>query len=221
MSTQNEIYESINRREIPQYSRALWQKLSNFVEDTCTQRDASHGFIHMQQVARTSLFIQSQDYPEMPAYLVNVLICCAWLHDVADHKYDSDGNLKKLVTQFLGDNLPEYKDQILRVIKYSSYTMENKKQITDWNQVFGDPVFLIIRNIMSDSDKLDTLGSNGIVRVIEYAQYIGANIKEHLYYIGKDRILILKDKYIRTNTGKQLAEIFHAEFESLFNLNFL
>lgn len=221
MSSQSEIYEIINRCEIPQYSRILWDKLSNFVSETCVQRDSSHGFIHMQQVACTSLYIQRQDYPEMPVYLVNVLICCAWLHDVADHKYDSDGNLKKLVSQFLEEILPEYKNQILRVIKYSSYSMENKKNITNWNQVFDDPTMLIIRNIMSDSDKLDTLGSNGIVRVIEYAQYIGANIKEHLYHIGTTRILTLKDKYIRTNTGKRLAEIFHAEFENLFNLNFL
>lgn len=221
MKNQAEIYEVINRTEIPQYSIKLWNDLSNFVEETCTCRDISHGFEHMKQVAYTSLFIQKNEFPDMSQIYVNVLISCAWLHDVADHKYDADGNLKKLVENFLNSNLPEYTYQILRIIKYSSFSTENKKQIKDWDLIFSDPIFLIIRNIMSDADKLDALGTKGLMRIVEYAQHIGNNVRNHLHNIGINRILILKDSYIRTKTGKELAEVLHLEFEHLFNLNFL
>lgn len=218
---QKEIYDIINRTKIPSYLLELWNKLSNFVEKECSSRDTSHGFFHMRQVARTSLYIQSNDYPDMSPNMVKVLIASAWLHDVADHKYDHDGKLGILVDQFLESELSKYKIHILMIIKSSSFTFEKNNNITQWDQLYDKPKYATIRHIMSDADKLDALGSRGITRIIEYANHAGCHIKSHMQNIAVNRILVLKNGYIRTKTGYELACIFHDEFEELFNLNFL
>lgn len=220
MANQEKIYTEINQLEIPRFLHSLWQKLSIFVEDMCIHRDESHGFLHMQQVAKTSLYISGVDYPQLPEHMVCILVISAWLHDVADSKYDQDGDLKNALSNFLHGLIPEYKDVILRIIKYVSFSHEKRKQITDWNKVFPIPELLAIRHIVSDADKLDTLGAKGISRIMGYARHIGSDEREHLRLIRNNRISVLKE-YIRTNTGKQLAEVMHAEFEHIFNLNFL
>lgn len=217
--SQAESYEIINRVDIPDYLSELWNNLSNFVEKKCSNRDISHGFLHMKQVAHTSLYIQSKDYPDMSQKMIKVLIASAWLHDVADHKYDPDGNLQKEVNEFLESKLPKYKDYVQLIIKCSSFSFENNNP--NWTELFDKRKYISIRNILSDADKLDALGSRGLTRIIEYANHINRNVQEHMQHIATNRILVLKDKYIRTETGYQLATNFHTEFDELFKLNFL
>lgn len=218
MATQDELYYEINKCTIPKELESLWNSLDKFVKQTCINRDMSHDYNHMKQVAYTSMYIQKQDYPDLDQESVNIMLASAWLHDVADHKYDYDGELSKILNKCLSD-LFKYptNELIYKIIKYTSFTQENRENISDWTHIFSDPAHVIIRHIVSDADKLDTLGSRGITRIVSYAKFINKDIKEHLEYIAINRISLLKNNYIKTDTGKKLAEIFHDEFFKLLN----
>ena len=192
------------------------EKLDQFVKQTCGNRDPSHGYQHMQAVYRRAYTIATQmgETPEV----INLVIKVAWLHDVADHKYDTDGQLQKLVQQYLEPD-PD-KHLILNIIDRISYSREvrdmGKYGRVDWQEVLGDTGYKV-RNIVSDADKLEALGESGFLRCVQYKMHafpginttdLTAKVREH----GQEKLLRLKDEYIRTEVGKQMAEPLHNEF---------
>jgi len=151
----------------------------------------------------------------------------AWLHDVADHKYDFNGNLNTKVFDFLNDltNHDEEKTRYyMNIIERISFSKENKcilmKQELDWMEVIGEKG-CYVRNIVSDADKLEALGKSGLVRCIEYNRE--RYLEEHKVEVSneelisevrghaKDKLLRLKDFFIRTEPGKKYAMVLHNE----------
>ena len=72
----------------------------------------------------------------------------------------------------------------------------------------------ILRNIVSDADKIEALGEVGLERCFIYTrekndsytdEEVLADVRKHC----EEKLLILRDKYIRTDPGKQLAEEGH------------
>ena len=66
------------------------QQVANFVKTICADRDDSHGHAHMKAVAETTRLIIQQDFIDETGNLTLDAITAAWLHDIADHKYDHD-----------------------------------------------------------------------------------------------------------------------------------
>ena len=206
----------------------LWKPLSDYVRKTCYGRDVSHGYEHMKQVALNALVIWSyMDLYIPPKNKIsnqetfrNVLITVAWLHDVADHKYDKDGMLRNSVKEFLTSILPNYVDNIMNAIDYISFSKQ--KQTEDisgkinWDTLLGEE-FALIRNIASDADKIEALGYNGAIRCMQYGyETLEHNTKEnvinHLKHHAEYKLFKLYDEYILTSGGKKLAEPAHREF---------
>lgn len=196
----------------------LWDKLSAFVSKTCQDRNPDHGFEHMQTVAYNTLkILQSENIKSQEIWQDAIIV--AWLHDVADHKYDQDGTLKENVYQFL-TKLVNDPNLIMNIIERISYSKEVKMGTTDWPKVLGNHGCLV-RNIVSDADKLEALGVNGFDRCVEYTKYdykkkfnheipyeiLKKNVLDH----ADDKLLKLKDLYIRTESGKKMAQDLHKE----------
>lgn len=225
--------------EIPKEVSSLWKQLSQFVAQTCKGRDDSHGHRHMERVATNSLYIFLELYGEIDCRNINVakmVIVSAWLHDVADHKYDRDGRLKIMVKQFLmkvyqGDR--EKVNLIIDIIDRVSFSKEKKskdKNIKlDWNEKLGSTGTLV-RNIVSDADKLEAIGEEGVKRCINYTvekhkERTGSigmdydNLVNEVKTHAQEKLLKLKDEYIRTKPGKAKAQPLHNEMvEALNNL---
>jgi len=151
-----------------------WNMLSEFVQTTCDDRDESHGHAHMKAVAETSLHIINQDYQDRRHYnhLKLDAITAAWLHDIADHKYDHDGTLEQRLDAFGQTHIPNYAD-IKQVIKYVSFSSENKAiqagTPLDYDALLT-PYYALVRHIVSDADKLEAIGQIGITRALEYTK---------------------------------------------------
>lgn len=210
-----------------------WNQLSQFVKETCKDRDDSHGYQHMKTVADTSLIIFVELYGlsnDNLEFAVDV-ITVAWLHDVADHKYEKGTNLKETLKTFLGQFSPDKCDLIINIIDRISFSKENSSIMIgkklDWNDVLGE-YGCKIRDIVSDSDKLEAIGRGGIERFIEYHNHTYANkynkeqisyelmikkLKEH----ADEKLLRIKDEFIRTIPGKRFAEIKHKEMVEELN----
>ena len=217
--------------EIPKPILTLWRQLSQFVRVECADRDESHGYDHMKKVAYNSLKIFTDLYDYIDSrnlYIAKLVVVTAWLHDVADHKYDKDGLLKIKVSKFvhkLYKNDHKTTRLVLNIIDRIPFSRENvakQKNIpSDWNTVLGK-TGVIVRNIVSDADKLEAIGEEGVNRCITYTiekykektgsigmdyDLLVKEVKEH----ADEKLLKLRDEFIRTKPGKKMANKLHSE----------
>ena len=209
----------------------LWNKLSDFVKKICDGRDKSHGHAHMKCVARNALKILVFELNNFNKEVIMKIMTIAWLHDVADHKYDKDGTLKIQVREFLKtifDNENDC-DLVMKIIDLISYSNENNAILSGNKIDFCKELGLVngfIRYVVSDADKLEALGRIGFDRCVEYTRHnykekYGIEIsneilKQMVTTHANEKLLRLKDEFIYTNTGKKMAEILHDELiESL------
>jgi HD superfamily phosphodiesterase len=201
---------------------ARWNLLSEFVAETCKGRDESHGYAHMKAVAETSKFIIKQDwvYEDETGSLMLDAITVAWLHDIADHKYDHDGTLEQRLDAFGDANISNY-NEIKQVIKYVSFSTENKAIIAgtplNFPAILG-VYYAHIRDIVSDADKLEAIGIVGIQRCIEYTTHTNptythaqviSDVKKH----ADEKLLRLASQFIKTPAARTIAARRHHEME--------
>lgn len=199
---------------------ATWTLLSNFVEKICEGRDNSHGHLHMEAVATTAKHIVESDYATTSDYqqLLQNAIIVGWLHDVSDHKYDHDGTLDQRLDEFGFKNFSNF-EHIKKVIKLISYSSENKAILAgtpiDYEAMLGMH-YATVRHIVSDADKLEAIGAIGIERCIEFTQHMNPDfsveqVSEAVHVHAEEKLLRLKDEFIRTPSGKRLAIPLHQQ----------
>ena len=204
------------RRDIEQ----RWQLLSDFVLTTCAGRSYTHGHAHMKAVAETSAYLLFVDFYDKDGTLMLDTITAAWLHDVADHKYDYDGTLEQRLDAFGAANIPNYAE-IKEVIKYVSYSTENKAILAgtplNFTAIIG-AYYSQIRNIVSDADKLEAIGKIGIHRAIEYTteanpSFTPQQVIEDVYKHAHEKLLRLSTEFIKTPLARSIAARRHREME--------
>jgi HD superfamily phosphodiesterase len=197
-----------------------WKLLSDFVQKTCAGRDESHGHAHMQAVATMAKRLVQKDFANRRQYYHLILdtTTAAWLHDIADHKYDHDGTLQQTLDDFGNKHISNY-EHIKKVIKYVSYSSENKAILAgtplDYDTLLM-PYYALVRHIVSDADKLEAIGQIGITRALEYTrdanptyteQQVIADVCKH----ANEKLLRLASEFIRTPTARALAHQRHQE----------
>jgi HD superfamily phosphodiesterase len=200
--------------------QARWNLLSDFVKETCKDRDDSHGHAHMKAVAEMTRYIVEQDFIDESGNLMLDAITAAWLHDIADHKYDHDGTLEQRLDEFGAANIWNYQE-IKHVIKYVSFSTENKAILAgtplNFPAILG-AYYSQIRDIVSDADKLEAIGKIGIHRAIEYTteanpsftpQQVIADVYKHAH----EKLLRLATQFIKTPLARSIAARRHREME--------
>jgi HD superfamily phosphodiesterase len=197
-----------------------WNLLSDFVKETCKGRDDSHGHAHMKAVAEMTRYIVEQDFNDESGHLMLDAITAAWLHDIADHKYDHDGTLEQTLDEFGAANIWNY-DEIKHVIKYVSFSTENKAILAgtplNFPAILG-AYYSQIRNIVSDADKLEAIGKIGIQRAVEYTteanpSFTPQQVIEDVYKHAHEKLLRLATEFIKTPLARSIAARRHREME--------
>ena len=201
---------------------ARWNLLSEFVKTICADRDDSHGHAHMKAVAETTRFIIQKDwiYEDDSGSLTLDAITAAWLHDIADHKYDHDGTLEQILDAFGTANISNY-NEIKQVIKYVSFSTENKAILAGTPLNFPailNAYYAQIRDIVSDADKLEAIGTIGIQRCVEYTThtnptYTHAQVMSDVKKHADEKLLRLASQFIKTPTARTIAIIRHNEMD--------
>lgn len=131
----------------------------------------------------------------------------ALLHDTVDSKYPKDIDTKtKKVEKFLMQKMADDWSDTKWIIDNISYSKEAK---------YGYPFHekadvMLARDILSDADKIEALGNTGIARVYQYtkAKYPNASpdeIRKHVVQHCDEKLLRLRDQFIRTTPGKEMS----------------
>ena len=208
------------RRDIEQ----RWQLLSDFVLTTCAGRSYTHGHAHMKAVAETSAYLLFVDFYDKDGTLMLDTITAAWLHDVADHKYDYDGTLEQRLDEFGAANIPNYAE-IKEVIKYVSYSTEHKAILAgtplDFKQILGF-YYSQIRDIVSDADKLESIGVKGMERSLIYntdtnPTFTRTQVIAEVRKIYDEKLVKLATQFIKTPTARDIAQKEHRKMEDWLN----
>ena len=174
----------------------------------------------MQSVATTARYLVPMDFADRRHYhhLILDATTAAWLHDIADHKYDHDGTLQQTLDDFGYKHISNYED-IKKVIKYVSYSSENKAILAgtpiDYDTLLT-PYYALVRHIVSDADKLEAIGQIGITRAIEYTRHANPTYTEDQVIAdvckhANEKLLRLAIEFIRTPTARALAQQRHRE----------
>jgi hypothetical protein len=197
-----------------------WNMLSEFVQTICAGRSDTHGHAHMKAVAETSCYLLFVDFFDKDGSMMLDTITAAWLHDVADHKYDHDGTLEQRLDEFGTANIPNY-TEIKQVIKYVSYSTEEKALIAgtplNFKQILGD-YYSNIRDIVSDADKLESIGVKGMERSLTYntdtnPTFTRAQVIAEVRKIYDEKLVKLATQFIRTPTARAIAQKEHTKME--------
>jgi len=172
----------------------------------------------MKAVAETASYLLFVDFHDKDGSMMLDTITAAWLHDIADHKYDYDGTLEQRLDEFGTANISNYAD-IKQVIKYVSYSTENKAILAgtplDYDSLLT-PYYALVRHIVSDADKLQAIGKIGITRALTYTreanpsyteEQVIAEVRKH----ADEKLLRLAPEFMRTHTARALAQKEHEE----------
>ena len=101
-----------------------------------------------------------------------MILTIAWLHDVNDHKYNNvfemTENMKNFLSEYYNNKDVEL---IMNIIDRISFSKENKiiNSNYDWFDVIGQ-YGIIIRDIVSDADKIEALGNIGFQRCLQFTR---------------------------------------------------
>lgn len=178
-----------------------FKRIYAFVEESTMTFDESHDVSHAYAVYKNMLKIVETIDEDID---MDVLVYCAMLHDICDHKYPNsikESELIKFIIDGLGDTKCERVMNIINNVSFSKQIKGLRKELQ-----YPDNIHL---DIISDADRLEAIGQIGIDRCIKYTRASGGQVPEDVIKHCHEKLLILKDKYIVTSIGKQIAEPLH------------
>lgn len=187
--------------------------IENKVKDWHRGESSGHDFSHIERVRNNARKI-ALHYPHAD---VNVVICAALLHDVADHKLidinSRDGvyeMMEKWIKEAGGDAITT--QHIIHICQNISYSTRDKNKSLS-----------IEGQIVQDADRLDAIGAIGIARTFAYGgaksrpmygEEDGNDTISHFY----EKLLNIKEM-MNTPIAHQMAKerhLFMEEFLSRF-----
>lgn len=139
------------------------------------------------------------------------ILYASLLHDTIDYKYPKDlAQKQKRIEEYLENNMDDKWLDVKWIIDNMSYSKEAKYGYP----IHNNNMIQLARDIVSDADKLEAIGEIGIVRCTQFGKVLHPNAsnEEILKLVVQhchDKLLKLKDEYIRTEPGKRMAEPLH------------
>lgn len=195
------IFNKIQRRVLEETKKFV----RNYMDGL---NDISHDYSHIKLVIRYSMRIAKMEGIRDLRSLFHITMG-ALLHDIGDHKY-TDENQVKVLRKFLNKfrDLKRYdKDEIIRIASNVSLSKEDG--------VKGNKKL----DVVKDADRINSLGSIGIMRYVSY-NIINNGKPSFKEIIGNIRRRTRKImRYLKTEGGKEIARK-HQNLISLFLNNY-
>ena len=184
-----------------------------FARSELEARGESHGLAHAKRVRALALAI----YAELGGDDARVVEVAALLHDVCDHKYvdpatDAGRACIERRDRFLAETLSEADAAaVLQIVGAVSYSREAKALARGEEPAWAalPESIRVLRHCVSDADKIDAIGVRGLERCAAYARERGVrgslNVAREVAEHCDEKLLRLRDEYVRTAPGKRRA----------------
>ena len=186
-----------------------------------TGRDRSHGMEHFERVRQLSLRIAEEEL-DLTHDESLVLQLSALCHDVLDHKYVTSqklyGERKTELLEALKNVacLQDHQVEDVLLISENISLSKEKRQELQLHQL-TERGLLSFRDVVSDADKMDALGRQGIVRLAQYQLALnGVSCLTPAYLRDlANKHLLERFFYLRTEAGVRLAMPAYMELEAI------
>jgi HD superfamily phosphodiesterase len=183
-------------------------------------RDKSHGIDHIQKVLKNVNIISKQF--DFSSREVIILRTCSLLHDAYDHKYFQKDDDIISIKQKISIDLTKFglswnEIQVIFIIidnisfsKEKNRRAKKKYRYSELDELLSSKMILI-RNIVSDADKIEALGVEGISRMILYSIHKTKNIYVNeivhdIKQLCENKLyILLSQNYIHTESGVKLT----------------
>jgi uncharacterized protein len=199
-------------------------QISDFVKQSMSKiNDSSHNMDHIDRVVEYAMDIcnnkttKTHHLEKKNFDVKKVVWCAAMLHDVCDYKYDGINNRDTMI-KIIHDNTTELEGQvIIDIIDNISHSKEVKYGVKNLKQ------YNILRNIVSDADKIDAMGQVGLNRCYAYGRHKNPDLDEDAITVlvvkhCEEKLIKLLSDFIKTDYGKNLAQDGHQVIkEFLYN----
>jgi len=205
-------------------SKSSVSTFAAWVAEATQHRDASHGMEHFRRVAKLAVRLAERE-PRFERAEENWLLlqCSALAHDVVDHKYVPAAEaplLRERMVRCMTDcGLdPRAARRVELVADNISLSRELKGELALAD--LEREGCLIVRHLVSDADKLDALGEQGLRRLLQYnveryralpddaavGAQLRADAERHLYH---------RADYLHTAAAQELARAHLAAMKEL------
>lgn len=195
------------------FDQSELKQIISLCQELTAEYDESHDINHHVSVFKNSILIFEDIKDKLSEeYLQNYLKMITYsslLHDTIDHKYPINLDAKKISL----DNFLKSRCHCLS-IKWIIDNMSYSKEVKNGYPQHMSYDVQTCRDIVSDADKLEAIGEIGIKRCRDFSiatnpgaseEYTNKLVIEHCH----EKLLNIKDKFIRTKKGKELAEPLH------------
>lgn len=186
----------------------ILKKTKRYVKDYMKKiNDVSHDYKHIKLVVKFSLKIAKKEKIYNSRDLFHIRMG-ALLHDIGDHKYTNE-NQENVLFKFLNKFNKLDKNDRHEIIEIASNVSLSKEDGRVNNKL----------DIVKDADRINSLGSIGIMRYISY------NIKNSDEPSFEEIIRNIRDRtkkirlYLKTRTGKKISKK-HLRLIRLFIKNY-
>lgn len=181
------------------------------IQEWTIDYNLSHDWKHFVAVLKNAITIMySEEFSGQELDII-IIIYAALLHDVCDYKYEMLWKITpRDLRAFIVDNIGEYKAaMVTEIIDNISCSKERRGRRLSVHEPY--------LSIVSDADKIEALGKSGIGRCFAHKLWRNETtsnnimVRNEVLNVCKIHLQFLKDKYIRTIKGKQMAEQPHQE----------
>ena len=199
-------------------------KLLKLAKSMYKGRDISHGFNHVYKVHSNALDIVDKLNIQDKNTIVKIE-AAALFHDLWDHKYvcHKSSKFQKIKDSFNRElrnmYLSEHDIKDIEIV-INNISLSREIRYKEEFKVDLDLKHLqLIRDVVSDADKLEMLGTTGINRIIQYQMHKypetkSIELKGIVKKVYDEKISkLLREEYIKTEPGREMAEPLMEEME--------
>lgn len=191
-------------------------------------RDKSHGITHVVKVRNNAMDICKKLNINDKTTLIKIETA-ALFHDLWDHKYvlpnsEQCYKIKRILYKELrGRYFSEHDIKDIEII-INNVSLSREIYLRSQNSDVNLKHLQLMRDIVSDADKLEMLGFPGIDRIIEFQMHKKPNtktsqLKDIVKQVYNDKISkLLDENYIKTEPGREMAEPLMREMDNYIKI---
>ena len=195
--------------------KKLSMELSKIATKMYAGRDCSHGIEHVHKVRDNAMLI-SKKLDIKDSYRLIKIEAASLFHDLWDHKYiDSKSIEYKKIKDKFNDELKKrlFSDQEIKDIEIiiNNISLSREIDLRKNNKSLNLKHLQLMRDIVSDADKLEMLGLSGIKRIVEFEMFKNPKVKSDELKIILKKIYdekiskLIEEEFIRTEPGREMA----------------